>query len=89
MTNFGQMIMWHIVLLPLCVVAIVGIHVLMVRLRGVVFRREWHARHPDYAWVSEEYDRLVEHYRSKGNLFARLAQVEDLPAVQLEIGHPS
>jgi len=35
-TNFGQMIMWHIVLLPLVVVALVGIHVLMVRLRGVV-----------------------------------------------------
>jgi len=55
----------------------------------VVFRREWHAAHPDYAWVSDEYDRLVEHYRSKGNVFARLAQMEDLPAVQLEIGHPS
>ncbi len=35
-TNFGQMIMWHIVLLPLVVVALVGLHVLMVRLRGVV-----------------------------------------------------
>jgi len=35
-TNFGQMIMWHITLLPLCVIALVGIHVLMVRLRGVV-----------------------------------------------------
>ena len=35
-TNFGQMLMWHIVLLPLVVVALVGIHVLMVRLRGVV-----------------------------------------------------
>ena len=35
-TNFGQMIMWHIVLLPLAVVALVGLHVLMVRLRGVV-----------------------------------------------------
>jgi len=35
-TNFGQMIMWHIVLLPVCVVLLVGIHVLMVRLRGVV-----------------------------------------------------
>jgi ubiquinol-cytochrome c reductase cytochrome b subunit len=35
-TNFGQMIMWHIVLLPLCIVAIVAVHVLMVRLRGVV-----------------------------------------------------
>jgi ubiquinol-cytochrome c reductase cytochrome b subunit len=35
-TNFGQMIMWHITLLPLCVLALVGVHVVMVRLRGVV-----------------------------------------------------
>jgi len=35
-TNFGQMLMWHIMLLPLCVVVLVGIHVLLVRLRGVV-----------------------------------------------------
>jgi len=30
------MLMWHITLLPLCVLALVGVHVLMVRLRGVV-----------------------------------------------------
>jgi ubiquinol-cytochrome c reductase cytochrome b subunit len=35
-TNFGQMLMWHIMLLPLVVVALVGLHVLLVRLRGVV-----------------------------------------------------
>ncbi len=35
-TNFGQMLMWHIVLLPLVVVVLVGVHVLLVRLRGVV-----------------------------------------------------
>jgi ubiquinol-cytochrome c reductase cytochrome b subunit len=34
--NFGQMLMWHIVLLPLAIVAIVGVHVLLVRRRGVV-----------------------------------------------------
>ncbi len=34
--NFGQMLMWHIVLLPLVLVAIVGAHVLAVRVRGVV-----------------------------------------------------
>ncbi|MCL5445023.1 MAG: cytochrome b N-terminal domain-containing protein [Actinobacteria bacterium] len=34
--NFGQMLMWHITLLPLGVVALVGLHVLMVRHRGVV-----------------------------------------------------
>jgi Cytochrome b(N-terminal)/b6/petB len=34
--NFGQMLMWHIVLVPLILVAIVGAHVLLVRKRGVV-----------------------------------------------------
>ena len=34
--NFGQMLMWHIVLLPLVVVIIIGIHVLQVRRHGVV-----------------------------------------------------
>jgi hypothetical protein len=33
--NFGQMLMWHIVLIPLILVAVVGAHVLMVRVRGV------------------------------------------------------
>ena len=33
--NFGQMLMWHIVLIPLVLVAIVGAHVLAVRVRGV------------------------------------------------------
>ncbi len=33
--NFGQMLMWHIVLVPLVLVAIVGGHVLLVRVRGV------------------------------------------------------
>jgi quinol-cytochrome oxidoreductase complex cytochrome b subunit len=35
-TNFGQMLMWHIVLLPMVVVLLVAGHVLLVRLRGVV-----------------------------------------------------
>jgi len=34
--NFGQMFMWHILLLPLLVVIVVGMHVLLVRYRGVV-----------------------------------------------------
>jgi hypothetical protein len=34
--NFGQMLMWHIVLVPIILVAIVGAHVLLVRRRGVV-----------------------------------------------------
>jgi hypothetical protein len=33
--NVGQMLMWHIVLIPLVLVAIIGAHVLMVRVRGV------------------------------------------------------
>jgi len=34
--NFGQMLMWHIVLLPLVVALVIGLHVLLVRRRGVV-----------------------------------------------------
>ncbi|MGW3151535.1 cytochrome b N-terminal domain-containing protein [Streptomyces sp. NPDC001177] len=34
--NFGQMFMWHIVLLPLAVVILTVWHMLLVRLRGVV-----------------------------------------------------
>jgi hypothetical protein len=33
--NFGQMLLWHIVLVPLVLVAIAGAHVLLVRVRGV------------------------------------------------------
>ena len=33
--NTGQMLMWHIVLLPIALIAIVGAHVLLVRVRGV------------------------------------------------------
>jgi hypothetical protein len=39
--------------------------------------------------VAAEYERLVDHYRSKGNVFARLAGIEELPATQVEIGHPA
>jgi ubiquinol-cytochrome c reductase cytochrome b subunit len=34
--NFGQMLMWHIVLLPIVVSAVAGLHILLVRRRGVV-----------------------------------------------------
>lgn len=34
--NLGQMLMWHIVLLPLAAVLLTAIHVLLVRYRGVV-----------------------------------------------------
>ncbi len=33
--NFGQMLLWHVVLVPIVLVAIVGAHVLLVRKRGV------------------------------------------------------
>lgn len=33
--NTGQMLLWHIALLPLVLVAVVGAHVLLVRVRGV------------------------------------------------------
>jgi len=33
--NVGQMLMWHIVLIPIALIAIVGAHVLLVRIRGV------------------------------------------------------
>jgi hypothetical protein len=33
--NFGQMLLWHVVLIPILLVAIVGAHVLLVRKRGV------------------------------------------------------
>jgi Cytochrome b(N-terminal)/b6/petB len=33
--NFGQMLMWHIVLLPILLVGLIGAHVLLVRHRGV------------------------------------------------------
>jgi quinol-cytochrome oxidoreductase complex cytochrome b subunit len=34
--NFGQMLMWHIVLLPLIVALLIAGHILLVRRRGVV-----------------------------------------------------
>ena len=34
--NFGQMLMWHIVLMPLAIWALVVVHVLLVRRHGVV-----------------------------------------------------
>jgi Cytochrome b(N-terminal)/b6/petB len=33
--NTGQMLMWHIVLIPIILVALIGAHVLLVRIRGV------------------------------------------------------
>jgi hypothetical protein len=33
--NFGQTLLWHVVLIPIVLIAIVGAHVLLVRVRGV------------------------------------------------------
>ena len=33
--NFGQMLLWHVVLIPIVLIAVVGAHVLLVRVRGV------------------------------------------------------
>ena len=33
--NFGQMIAWHIVVIPLVLVLVVAVHIIMVRVRGV------------------------------------------------------
>ena len=33
--NVGQMLLWHVVLVPIALVAIVGAHILLVRVRGV------------------------------------------------------
>ncbi len=34
--DFGQMLLWHVVLLPLALTGIVGLHIVLVRYRGVV-----------------------------------------------------
>ncbi len=34
--NVGQMLLWHIMLLPIAVVVLAALHIVMVRLRGVV-----------------------------------------------------
>jgi len=33
--NFGQMLMWHIVLIPIVLITLIGAHILLVRVRGV------------------------------------------------------
>jgi len=33
--NFGQMLLWHVVLIPVILIALVGAHILLVRVRGV------------------------------------------------------
>ncbi len=40
--NFGQMLLWHVVLFPIVLIAIVGAHVLLVRVRGVAHPIDTH-----------------------------------------------
>jgi hypothetical protein len=52
--NVGQMLMWHIVLLPILLVGLIGAHVLLVRHRGVshplpATRPTWRERRADHA----------------------------------------
>jgi len=44
--NFGQMLLWHVLLLPVVVFAVVGLHVLLVRKRGVVHPLPARGRRP-------------------------------------------
>jgi hypothetical protein len=41
--NFGQMLLWHVVLIPIVLIAVVGAHVLLVRVRGVSHPIDAHA----------------------------------------------
>src|ERR1700735_1676885 len=58
-TNFGQMLIWHIVLIPIVLIAITGAHVLLVRMRGV--------SHPIGAHAAEAHG----HGRSRRRAIAR------------------
>ncbi len=57
-------------------------------IRDVIFRRRWQARHPDYEWVADEYERLLEHYRATGILIAELAGEAPSRPVEVELGQP-
>ncbi len=48
--NFGQMLLWHVVLIPVVLVALVGAHVLLVRIRGV--SHPLPARYPSWSLPS-------------------------------------
>jgi ubiquinol-cytochrome c reductase cytochrome b subunit len=46
--NPGQMLMWHIVLMPIILVLLVVVHVVMVRVKGVVTPFEDNPVHPPF-----------------------------------------
>jgi hypothetical protein len=51
--NFGQMLLWHVVLIPILLITLVGAHVLLVRVRGVSHplpaRTSWRSSRADRA----------------------------------------
>ena len=47
--DFGQMLLWHVVLVPIVLVAIVGAHILLVRVRGVAHPLPAHGGGPGSA----------------------------------------
>jgi hypothetical protein len=51
--NFGQMLMWHIVLLPLVVGFVICVHILQVRRRGVVPPIDAIADSPAAEWTEK------------------------------------
>jgi ubiquinol-cytochrome c reductase cytochrome b subunit len=55
--NFGQMLMWHIVLLPAAVVALTGLHILMVRHKGIVTPIEVNGTKVPHQGAQSESDR--------------------------------
>jgi Cytochrome b(N-terminal)/b6/petB len=53
--NFGQMLLWHVVLIPILLIALVGAHVLLVRVRGVS-----HPLPARYAWRRSREERAAQ-----------------------------
>jgi quinol-cytochrome oxidoreductase complex cytochrome b subunit len=56
LTNFGQMYSYHVLLLPVAVVLLVGAHVLLVRRNGVVPPFELEKKLPVAASAGRETD---------------------------------
>ena len=51
--NFGQMLMWHIVLIPIVLIAVIGAHVLLVRVRGVSHPIDAHPAVKGSRWLRQ------------------------------------
>lgn len=55
---------------------------------SVIYRRPWVAAHPDYAWVSNEYERLTRFYRDQGGSLIRLIGDGGDESIEAEVGAP-